>query len=365
MAIDKRTAFLNGYREMLVFIPFLSSFFTTRPRDIVNAESVKIDIKRGSRKIAPAISSISAIGGKIKKSVYTQKEFTPPVIALSGDFAPGDLTNKAFSMTEYETADMDYQMQLQTNISDVMMEIDTQVMRNPEYQASQILQTGAMTLYDDLGNIAFEISFSPKPSHFPTVTTAWSNAAADRDGDLIALYEQIKKDSGVNAKNIVFGRNALNNYLQGEQVQKKFDLTRVQSGTFDPSEVNPDVNFLGDLMIGYKRFQCWLYEGEYENPAAANDDILPFVDPDKVIMLPDANGTNVDLRKVWCTVPTITGVDPRFEGLVPANMRLTDRQFTNRVWVEGSADTLNVELKARPLCIPVSIDAFGCLTTTI
>ena len=365
MAVDKRTAFLEGYKLVFVLKPFLSSFFVTRPRDIVNAESVKIDIKRGSRKIAPAISSISAIGGKIKKSIYTQKEFTPPVLAVSGDFAPGDLTNKAFGMTEYQTADTDYQMQLQDNIQEVMTEAESQIMMNPEYQASQILQTGAMNLYDDKGEVAFEISFNPKSTHFPTVTTAWSDPTADMDGDLIALYETIKKDAGVNANNIVFGRKALTNYLKGQDVQKKFDVTRIQSGVFNPEEKNPDVNFLGDLMIGYKRFQCWLYEGEYENPSKANNDVMPFVDPDNVIMLPDSNAPNVDLRKVWCTVPTITGVDPRFNSLVPNSLVLSDRQFTNRVWVDGGADTLNVELKARPLCIPVSIDAFGCLTTKL
>jgi hypothetical protein len=365
MAVDKRTAFLKGYDEMLRFIPFLSSFFVTTPRDIVNAESFKIDIRRGTKKIAPVISNITQIGGKIKKSIYTQKEFTPPILAVSSDFAPGDLTNKAFSMTEYESADEDYQVQLQTNISDSMNEIENEMSMNPEYQASQILQTGAMTLYDDQGLPAFDISFSPKATHFPTVGTSWSDPAADMNGDILSLYQVIKKDSGVNARNIVFGADALMNYIDGNDFAKVFDLQRVKSGEFDPNETNPDVNFLGDLLIGYKRFQCWLYEGEYQNPAAANDDLLPFVEPDKVLLLPDGNSPNVDFRTVWCTVPTITGVDPRFAGLVPSSMELSDRQFTTRVWVEGSSDTLNVELKARPLSVPVSIDAFGCIDTEI
>lgn len=363
MAVDKRTAFLKGYDEFLTFIPFLSSFFVTTPRDIVLAESVKIDIRRGTRKIAPVISSISQIGGKLRKSIYTQKEFTPPVVAVSSDFAPGDLTNKAFSMTEYQTADEQYTMQLQTEIMDNMGEIERQISRNPEYQASQIFQTGTMTLYDDQGNASFTIDFEPKAAHFPTVGTDWTDPAADMNGDIMSLYEVIKKDSGVNARNIVFGKDALKNYMKGNDFDKVFDITRINSGLFDPSERNPDVNYLGDLLVGYKKFQCWLYEGEYEDPSASSSDILPFIEADKVLLLPDSGAANVDLRKVWCMVPTITGVDPRFEGLVPSAMVMGDRQLTTRVWVEGSADTLNVELKARPLCIPVSIDAFGCIDT--
>lgn len=363
MAADKRTAFLDAYDNVLLFIPFLSSFFLTGPRDIVNAESFQIDIRRGTRKIAPVISNITSIGGRIKKSIYTNKEFTPPVVAISGDFAPGDLLEKAFGLNEFDTADEEYGMQLQINIADVMGEIDTQTMRNPEFQAAQILQTGAMTLYDDNGNAAFTISFNPKATHFPTVGTAWSNPAADMKGDLLSLYQVIKQDSGVNARNIIFGKQALIEFMDGNDFAKVFDLRRVDSGTFSPDEINPDVNFLGDILIGYKRFQAWQYEGLYEDPSASSSDILPFVEDDKVIMIPDRGGANVDLRKVWCRVPTITGIDPRFASLIPTTMTLGNRQFTTRVWVDGNSDTLNVELKSRPLCVPVSIDAFGCLDT--
>ncbi len=364
MAADKRTAYLQKYDELLVFIPFLSSFFITGPRDIVNAESFKIDIRRGTRKIAPVISDITQVGGKIKKSVYTQKEFTPPVVAVSGDFSPGDLIEKAFGLSEYESADEDYSMQLQANISDVMGEIDNQTMRNPEFQASQVLQTGTMDLYDDQGNVAFSIDFKPKASHFPTVGTSWSTVTADMDGDIISLYRQIKKDSGVSAGNLIFGRTALTNYLKGTNTEKKFDLTRIASGTYDPEAINPDVDFLGDILVANKRFKAWIYEGEYEDPATPGS-IIPFVEDDKVLLVPDAGAPNVDFRKVWCRVPTITGVDPRFASLIPTNMSLSDRQYTARVWVDGNADTLNVELKSRPLCVPVSIDAFGCLDTII
>ena len=364
MATDKRTVFQRSYKEFLPFIPFLSSFFITGTGDILNAESFKIDIQRGTRKIAPVISDITQIGGRIKKSVYTNKEFTPPVVALAGDFSPGDLVKKAFGLSEYDTADIEYQAQLVKNIDGVMKEIDTQIMRNPEYQAAQILQTGKMDLYDNQGNIAFSVDFKPKASHFPTVGTSWSTATADMDGDIISLYRQIKKDSGVSAGNLIFGRTALTNYLKGTATEKKFDLTRIASGTYNPEAINPDVDFLGDILVANKRFKAWIYEGEYEDPASAGS-IIPFVEDDKLLLVPDAGGANVDFRKVWCTVPTITGVDPRFEGLVGSGMELDNRQFTMRVWVDGNADTLNVELKARPFCVPVSIDAFGCLDTII
>lgn len=360
MAADKRTAWLAAYREMIGFFPFLSTFFRTTPRDIRNAESVKIDIKRNGRKVAPVISDFTAQGGKVKRSVYSNKEFVPPIVALSGDVAPGDLTEKIFGENEYDSADESYIMQLMEILLELGVEIDGQFMRHLEYQAAQIFQTGELTLQDANGNDAYTIDFFPKASHFPTVSTSWaSTSTATPDADLRALYTQIKKDGKVNPKNIIFGENAYTYYITNTNVETKFDLRRVETGIFNPQEVNPDAMYLGDILIdGGVRVAAWKYDGYYENAAGT---ILPFVGTDKVIMLPEAGGQNVDFRRVWCKVPTITGIDPRFASLVPAQINTDQSRYTTRVWTDGGTDSLNMELKARPLSIPVSIDAFGCL----
>ena len=99
-----KKGFLQAYKETNIFRPFLSSFFSTSPRDIIAAESFIIDIKRGGRKVAPIISNISQNGSRLEKSVYTQKEFKPPVIALGSDCSASDLIDKEFGKTEYEIA---------------------------------------------------------------------------------------------------------------------------------------------------------------------------------------------------------------------------------------------------------------------
>jgi hypothetical protein len=363
MAADKRTAYLQAYIQLVLFIPFLSTFFRTNPRDIVNAESMKIDIKRGTRKMAPVISNITQRGGKIEKSQYTQKEFTPPVVALGGDFAPGDLIEKVFGVDEYTSAGQEYMVQLMNNIMDTMMEIEGQINRTIEYQAAQILQTGEVYLYDDQGNIAYSIDYYPKATHFPTVTIPWSDEDSDPDTDISNLIDVIRKDGKVKIRNIIFGKTALDNYLRNTKVDDKFDITRINSGIYNPREINDDVKLLGELLIGTDRLMAYVYEGLYDHPSTGT--VTNFVDPEKVILLPDPQGMNVDMRKTYCRVPTITGIDPRFAGIVPTTMNLENRSYTPRVWADGNADSLNVELKTRPLLIPVSIDAFGCLTTEL
>ncbi len=363
MAADKRTAMLAVYQQVMVFIPFLTTFFRTTPNDIKDAESFKIEIKRGSKKIAPVISNITQLGGKIERSQYTQKEFTPPVVALGADFAPGDLIEKAFGKDEYSSASDSYAAQLQALIIDAMQEIEARINRSIEFQCSQILQTGELTLYDKDGNAAFILDFFPKATHFPTVSVSWSDEDSDPDADIEALARVIKTDGSSTIKNLIFGSTARANYLKNSKVNDKFDITRIQSGQFQPREINEDVTYLGDLLIGSQYYQCWEYTGEYIHPSTGLT--TRFIPDDKVVLLPAAGSVNFDFRKVYCTAPTITGVDPRFASIVPTRMSLEDRAYTARVWADGNSDTLNTELKTRPLCVPVSIDVFGCLDTEV
>ena len=223
MSVAKRTAFLKKYDEMFIHIPFLSTFFVTTPEDIVDAESVEIEIRRGTRKIAAVVSNIAQLGSKITKTLYSRKEFFPPIVAITADFAPGDLIEKAFGETQYETAGKSYLTQLVVKIADKMTEAEKMISRNPEFQAAQIFDSGTLTLYDDNGEAAYEIDFLPKATHFPTVGTSWSDPAADMDGDIDSLARVIKKDSGAAVKNLVFGQTALSNYLKGTNVKSKFD----------------------------------------------------------------------------------------------------------------------------------------------
>src|SRR4030066_428389 len=350
MAADKRTAMLEVYKQVMVFVPFLTTFFKTKPSDIKNAESFKIEIKRGSKKIAPVISNITMRGGKVERSQYTQKEFTPPVIAEAGDFSPGDLSEKQFGMTEYESANEEYQMQLQANIMDVMEEIESRLIRHIEFQASQILQTGVLALYDENGNIAYELDFFPKATHFPTVSISWSDEDSDPDADIEALERLTKTDGSVKGRILIFGSTARANYLKNSRINDKFDITRIASGVIKPTIESDDVTLLGEILIGSQYYLCYEYTGEYIHPSTGLT--TRFIDDEKVVMLPDPGSINFDFRKVFCRVATITGIDPRFSGLVPVTIQLGDRAYTVRVWVEGREDSLNVELKARILLVP-------------
>lgn len=363
MATNYRTAYLEAYKEEKAFIPFLSSFFVTRPRDIKDAESVKIDVMRKSRTIAPVISAMSGQGARRKSSRYTGKEFTPPVIGERADFSNTDLIAKAFGKSEYESANDSYMMQLQDNIMDVMKDIENEIYRTIELQASQILtNAGGITLYDEDGNTAYTLDFQVLATHFVTVGTDWSNANADSDNDIMSLYDVIKKDSAADARNLIFGKTAWRNYTRNTIIQDKFDIRNIDSGTIAMRDQSPDVKLMGEFIIDNQRFVAWIYDGYFEDPSNSNT-VTPYVAADKVIMIPDRGAVNVDFRKVYCTVPSISKMMGQDLNLVPTNLNLDNRAYTARSWIDDNGDQLNVELKTRPLLIPVSVDSFGCLDT--
>jgi hypothetical protein len=364
MAANFRTTFADSYDEKMAFIGFLSSFFITLPKYLVRSESVKIDVRRGSRKVATVVSDLTQRGSKIKKSVYSNKEFKPPTLALGTDFAPGDLTEKAFGKTEYETAQDEYVMQLMDLIMDDMTEIEKQFLRNIELQSAQIFQTGIMNLYDENGNIAYTIDFKVKATHLPTAAVDWDDPAANPDADIESLIDVIQTDSDTIIENVVFGAAALRNYLANVNVVKKFDTRRIDSGVFKPERRSADVRYLGDILIGSEYVACWKYLGRYEDPSTPEAaTVLKYVDDDNVLLLPNSDGVNVDLRRYWCEVPRVTKNDAGYENILPAQLRLGDRQITPRIWENKAMDQLEIEVKARPISIPVSVDVFGCLKT--
>lgn len=358
-----REAFLKSYKERQVLNPFLSKWFKTTPRDIVSAGKVKIDIMRSSSKVATVVTALSEHSTKLIRTEYTEKEFTPPKVAIGFDITAEDIDTKVFGLDPYASANVPYIADLQSRIMDKMREGELAIARNIEYQASQIFQTGKLTLQDDKGNNVYEIDYKPKTSHIVTVSTAWSDYTnSDPDKDISNLYKEILKDGKTRAVNIIFGSNAWENYCNNSKVKDKLNLRNANVGIVDPKYLYDDADYLGELLIGTNRFRCYCYEGYYTN-ASGKD--VNFLDPDKVIMIPDSESINCDFRKIYCTSSTITGVDPRLESIIPSYMNLENRAYTIRAWLNEPADSLSAEISTRPLLIPVSLDSFGCIKTTV
>jgi hypothetical protein len=238
--------------------------------------------------------------------------------------------------------------------------LENKIFRAVELQSSQVLQTGTLTLNDKAANARFAMDFKPKATHFPTVATAWTNAAADPLNDIDSLADTIRSDGLVDIDTLVMGASAFENFINDEKVKLLLDNRRYELG-----EVAPQVRGRGakyQARITYKNYQyeIWTYNGRYTDPATGNS--TKYVDDDKVIML-SQSASRFDLT--LGSIPLITAPDPRVAAFMPRRVGSIERgmMMTVNPWVTPNNKHIKLEVGVRPLTIPVGIDTYGCLTT--
>lgn len=337
---------------------FLQSFFTVKPGNIYNGAKVQIDVQRFGEQIAVVIKR--GTGANLNDYTdYTNKEFEPPVYGEGFNARVEELVERMAGVDKYSSAYLEYGQKL---VSELMLGyevVDAKITRSVELQAAQILQTGKLDLLEREGG-RFLVDFFPKATHFPTVSVDWDNAASTKLADLEALAKVVRKDGKVNPNVLIFGEQAINDFVDDDAVQKRADIRRFD----DMVRINPMLEAsgatrYGSCVIGSYRFEMWTYPEYYEDPETG--DLLPYVDADKVIML----STNTRLDRTSARVPLPLGPDPRVASLMPG--RLTNRSqnldVTPNLYCSNDGKSITGDLESRTLLVPVQIDGFGALKT--
>jgi hypothetical protein len=338
----------------------LTSFFTTTGEDITNADTVEIDIERTDEHVAPVLKDISTGSYIVSQDIYTGKNFKPPAYSLKTPFNAYDLFNVDAGMTEYENED--FQTKLRTRTLKSWVKLTNMIKRGIEIQASQILQSGTVDLPGKDGVTGvYQLDFKPKTTHFPTVSTAWSNAAADIIGDLDSLGDVIRDDGLVDPEHVIMDALSWRNFIKNTEVLNLIDKRNIYDVAVESDLKSNGLKSRGFLKIGQYEYQLWTYNGKYKDPATGNK--LGYMQDNKVIMT--ASLSDLDFRKVFAGVPTIIDSDPRFSPFMPSRVVVPGAfSFKPRVYIDENEETLFTEVKSRPLLIPTSIDRYGCLTTT-
>lgn len=336
---------------------FLSSFFKTNEEDYTDAEYIDIDIVRSGEHVAPVLRDISNGAIAIADDVFTGKQVKPPVYKLARPVNVFDLLKRQPGENEYEAIGSWFG-RLVVILKRAFQLMYGMLSRSIELQASQVLQTGTLTLTDDAGNTAYTLDFNAKATHIATVGTKWDQSGADPIGDLNGLADYIRADGLVDPKTIIFGAKAWDAFSQDAKVQNAVKKDGLGLGNLSPRLVNKGGKYMGYLESGAYRYDLWVYNGRYQ---AFNDNTsTPFVNEKKVIMLADVE--DLDFRLVYGGVPSLGMVEP-FVSVVPDTVIYQGgMKVHNKVYNNDDKDTTVAQATTRPVCIPVSIDRFGCLT---
>lgn len=245
-----------------------------------------------------------------------------------------------------------------------MVKIEAKIRRAIELQASQVLQTGTVTLSDENGNALYTLDYKPKTTHFPTSGTTWGQAGDNKLGDLESLAAVIRADGLTDADMLIFGADALREFLADETVQAQLDNRRMNIGSIGrPETRGQGGTFHGEISIGAYTYQIWSYTGRYTHPQTGTS--TAFIDPAKVVMLSSMGRLDATFGAIP-NIGKLLGVDqtnllPELPGRVSNDAGGMD--LHTNAWLTDDGEQLFAGMGARPLLIPTAIDTYGCLDT--
>lgn len=320
---------------------FLKDTFFGGEQNQSHTDSVDIDIKKGARRLAPYVRPVSQ-GVVVSRIGFKAYSYKPPYIKPKMVTTAQDFLKRGFGETIYSSNDSPMQ-RAEKQVGSDLMELNEQITRREEQQASQLLQTGKVTVNGE-GYTDYEIDFGIPATHLVTLTGTdlWTNAASTPLQDLKTWKRLIAKDSGLVPTDIIMGSSALDAFLAHASVTDALDTRRIDLGLIAPESEVEGVIFYGRL----KEVGCdlWSYE-EYHYDQATNTDV-PVVDANKVLM---------GSRRARCSVNYAAIQDLKANAAVP--------RFP-KSWEKEDPSVRFILLQSAPLLALNQVDAFICGTVT-
>ena len=336
---------------------FLSGFFRTPAENFHTSEEVEIDIQREEEHVATVITDLSTGGNVNSFDGYTNKSFRPPIFKEEGTLNGFDLIKREAGDDPF--VDPNFQANASTRAFRVFRQLEKKVRRAVELMASQVLQTGMLTLFDQSGNTAYQLNFQPKSTHFPTVTTGWGASGSTKLADIDSLANVIRADGLSDPNVLIFGERAFSRFIADSDVQALLDNRRIGTGEIRPERRGEGATFQGFIWINNYRYEMWTYTGRYRHPSTGVS--TKFLDDDNVIVMAD----NARMDLTFGAIPLIGDGRSRVLTALPNRMFSTENGFgmTTNSWAAPDGTSLQVMAGARPLTIPTAIDRYGTLDT--
>lgn len=355
---------ISAYNQSAEPMLFLSGMFQSPAENFHSSEEVEIDIIRSDEDVAIAVQDLSAGYRMNSEDLYTNKAFKPVIYKEAVPINSFDLIKRMPGQDPFQSPD--FRANVITRMFSGMRKVERKIRRSVEIQASQVLQTGVVTLTDSAGNAVYSIDYKPKAAHFPTAGTSWASATgAQKLADISALAEIIRNNGLASPDQLIMGVDAFENFISDSTIRSRFDIRRMDLGTIAPMEIRGNGgSYRGIVEIGNYRYDVWTYGGRYKDPQTGNK--VQYVDTGKIIV----RASSGRLDATFGAIPNIGSLLGGGARLVPElPNRLTNADggmdlFTN-VWLSNDGEQLFGGVGARPLMIPTAIDTFGCLDTQL
>ena len=375
------TRMIAAYYQEATPKMFLSSLFSAPRRNFYRGRTFQFDVVRSGEQVSPVITDLST--GYIMNSndIYDNKEFTAPVLHEAIPINSWDLLNRRRGRNPF--MDPAFRADLILQMFEGMRLCESKIRRNIELQASQILTTGELALYDAQGTASFTVDFFPKATHFPTAGTAWSAGGADPIQDLSSLAQVIRQDGKNDVTDVLMGESSYHYFQRNTIVQAHFDNRRINNGDLVPMQLRGmGGQYRGTVDIDNYKVNIWTYNAYYEHPSTGV--LTKYIPDNRAIMLTTGDSpdmmtppegrpemiNNTRLEASFGAIPNIgqeLGVTRRLIPELPGRFSNAGRQMdlTTNMWMSLDGSQLYGSVGTRPLLLPKGIDTFGCLNTGV
>ncbi len=317
---------------------FLRDTFFTRENTSVNTH-VDIDVRKGKRRVAPYVHP-RAEGKVVERIGFKTHTYTPPYIKEKMPSTAQDFLSRGIGETIYGANDGP-QQRAEKQMGKDLADLQDLIIRREETQASELLQTGKVTIVGDgLDDI---IDFVIESTHLPVLagTDLWSHADSDPLKDLRHWKRLVVKDSGIVPTIAVMGFDVIDAFLVNAQVKDQLDNRRMVMGQIDPMMLPEGVTYYGTIKD--VNLDLYTYEEWYIDPVTTVE--TPMVEPKKIMLgSPQARtyrnyGAIQDLKAGNAAVPMFP-----------------------KSWETEDPSTRWVMLQSAPLLSLNQVDAFLCAT---
>lgn len=266
------------YKERTTPMTFLRSFFKVKESP---TKLLSIEVQRGTEKVAVDVAR-GTDGNRNTFSKSSEKIFEPPYYREFTDITELSLYDRLYGQEEISSR---MYAALLEQVADSVQSLQEKIERAYELQCAQVFDTGIVQL-----NAGINIDFKRKAGSLVDKGNGnyWLTNTINPYTDLEAgcnFLRQVGKAQG-GIVNAILGSTALSHFLGNDIVKNRADVRNFAlDNVSTPQRTSVGASLHGEVTAGAYTVRLWSYPEFYDN---ANGVSTPYIDPKKVILLPES-----------------------------------------------------------------------------
>lgn len=321
---------------------FLKSTFFKKVKTF-DTQSVDVDFKKGSRKLAPFVSR--RVGGKIVPNTgYSTKTYTPPYVAPEKVTTIDDLLKRAPG--ESLVDGLSPADRAVRKMSEDFIDLDEMITRREEWMSAQAIFTGVIPVIGE--GVDDEIDFNFTHKETLTGTKKWNAKDADILGDLKRWRRIVQIEGFVNPNVLIVADDVADVMLNNEKFKSLLDVRRYDLATIKPRELPNGATYIGTIpLLGMDIYSYneW-YLDDWSDPKKPEN--RPLVPDGTVALL----STAAEYAIYYGAITIMKGSDENAKFITTAGARVPDT-YTKRKPARRF-----LQLNAAPLPVPQEVDSW-------